>query len=193
LSVLASTVKAVIEHPTVALVTPDGETVEIDEELADLVELAWQAGCRTAWCCQDHGEAVVEAWSTSHLAEFRRVHLGWSVISFASGEDLCVFMDAVAGGGPRDAFYVRMVQETAPRAWRVGIRLWDDAVSADYAGRPPVPSAFGVWQGRVFLPRSDVAEAADRLAQWLDGYERENSPIDWDAVGWTPDGELFGM
>jgi hypothetical protein len=135
----------------------------------------------------------VDAWSPSHLAEFRRAHLGWSVIGFPSGEDLCVFMDAVAGGGPRDAFYVRMVQEMAPRAWRAGVRLWDDAVSADYTGRPPRRSEFRERQGRVFLPRSDVAEAADRLARWLDGYERENRSIDWDGVGWTTDGRVVGM
>ena len=180
-----------IEHLTLPLTTPDGEAVDVDVELADLVELAWQAGCRTAWCCQDHGEAVVDEWSRSHLAEFRRWHLGWSVVQFATADDLCLFMDAVAGGGPRDAFYMRMVQEMSPGGWRVGVRVWDDAVSDDYADRASGPSAFTAWQGRVLLPRSDVPEAADRLARWLDGYEREPHRIDWDSVGWSRTGQLL--
>ena len=68
-------------------------------------------------------------------------------------------MDAVAGGGPRDDLHVRMVQQTAPGAWRTGIRLWDDAFTADCAGRTPVPPSFAPRAGRVMLPRSDVPAA----------------------------------
>jgi hypothetical protein len=173
-----------IEHPTVPMTTPDGTEVDIDVELADLLDLAWQAGCRTAWSCQDHGEAVVEPWSRSHLQAYRQWHLGWSVIEFADGDSLCTFMDAVAGGGPRDDLYVRMVQQMAPGAWRTGVRLWDHAVTADYAGRTPVPSSFAPRAGRVMLPRSDVPAASDRLARWLDGYQRPSRAIDWDTIGW---------
>jgi len=47
-----------IEHLTVPSTTPSGLTVDTDAELADLVELVWQTGCETIWCCQDHGEVV---------------------------------------------------------------------------------------------------------------------------------------
>lgn len=169
-----------------SLTTPDGVEVDIDVELADLIDLSWQVGCRTTWSCQDHGEAVVEPWSTSHLGDYRHWYLGWSVVSFASGDDLCRFMDAVAGGGPRDDLYIRQVHEMAPGGWRCGVRLWDQAVTGDNASVPrSVASSFTFGQGRLFLPRVDVPEAADRLARWLSGYERSSTTLDWDRIGWT--------
>lgn len=71
-----------IEHATVPMTTPDGTDVDIDVELADLLDLAWQASCRSDWSCQDHGKCVVEPWSRSHLQAYRQWHLGWSVIEF---------------------------------------------------------------------------------------------------------------
>lgn len=173
-----------IEHPTVPLTTPDGVEVDIDVELADVLDLAWQAGCHTVWSCQDHGEAVVEEHSRSHLRAYRQWHLGWSVIEFTEGESLCTFMDAVAGGGPRDELYIRMVHAMAPGAWRTGVRLWDYAITADEKGRPPEASSFEPRLARVMLPRTDVRAASDRLARWLDGYQRPSRAIDWDTVGW---------
>jgi len=172
-------------HPIVPLVAPDGRDVDIDVEIVDLVEQAWALGCRTAWSCQNHGEAMaVHDWSPDHLLARRRRYLGYAVIDFVTPDDLMAFLTAVARGGPRDDFYLRMVHSMAPDAWETAVTLWDRAVSADEAGRPPGSADFVVRSGRVFLPARDVEEATDRICRYLDGHREPPVTIDWDRVGW---------
>ncbi len=172
-------------HPTVPMTTPDGRRVDIDVELADTIALVWELGAATRWSCQDHGEGMaVDPWSCEHLQQVRQWHLGWAVIDFDTPADLLLFLDAAAGGGERDAFYLRMVHWAAPGAWRVGACVRDLAVEADERGDPPVPASFAVTTGRVHLPRTDLPEVTTRLDRWLDGYRQPPHSIDWDTVGW---------
>lgn len=131
-----------IEHPTVPLTAPDGDQVDIDVELADLLDLVWQAGCHTVWELPGLRRSRRGGALPLAPACLPAVAPRLSVIDFTDGESLCTFMDAAAGGGPRDELYIRMVQQMVPGAWRTGVRLWDDAVTADYAGRTPEPSCF---------------------------------------------------
>jgi hypothetical protein len=175
----------VSEHPTVPMTAPDGRTVHIDAELADTIRLVWELGATTRWSCQDHGEAMaVSPRATGHLAAVRQWNLGWAVIDFASPDDLVLFLDAAAGGGERDGYYLRMVHWAAPGAWRTGACVRDLAIAADERGDAPEPARFAVTTGRVLLPRSDLPETAARLDRWLDGYQQPLRPIDWDRVGW---------
>ncbi len=99
-----------IEHPTVPMTTPDGREVDIDVELEDVIRLVWELGAATRWSCQDHGEAMaVDPWTTGHLAAVREWNLGMAVIDFDTTEDLVLFLDAAAGGGERDGYYLRRV------------------------------------------------------------------------------------
>lgn len=175
-----------IEHPTVPMTTPDGRVVDIDVELEDVLRLVWELGAVTRWSCQDHGEAMaVDPRTTGHLAAFREWNLGMAVIDFDTPDDLVLFLDAAAGGGERDGYYLRMVHWAAPGAWRVGACVRDLAVGADERGEPPVAAQFAVTTGRVLIPRTDLAETAVRLNRWLDGYEQPLRTIDWDRVGWS--------
>ena len=174
-----------IEHPTVSMTTPDGRAVHIDVELEVVIRLAWELGASTRWSCQDHGEAMaVDPWATGHLAAVRQWHLGWAVVDFVTPEDLVLFLDAAAGGGDRDAYYLRMVHWAAPGAWRTGACVRDLALAADERSGPPVPAQFAITTGRVLLPRTDLPETAARLDRWLDGYQQPPRSIDWDRVGW---------
>ncbi len=64
---------SVIEHPTLPLTTPDGQDVDIDVEIADLIEMCWALGGRTNWSCLNHREVMaVEPWSPDHLQALRQ-------------------------------------------------------------------------------------------------------------------------
>jgi hypothetical protein len=41
------------QHPTVALTVGDGLVIDVDEELAAIVDLLWTVGIRTSSCCQE--------------------------------------------------------------------------------------------------------------------------------------------
>lgn len=135
-----------------------------------MIRLARDLGA-TRWSCQDYGEGMaVSPWATGHLADARRWHVGWAVIDFGTPDDLVLFLDAAAGGGERDGYYLRMVHWAVPGAWRVGACVRDLAADADGRGDPPAPARSAVTTGRVYLPRQDLAETAQRLDRWLDGY-----------------------
>jgi hypothetical protein len=175
----------VIEHPTLPLTTPEGNHVDIDVEIVDLLERCRELGARTNWSCQNHGEAMaVQAWSPTHLIALRQWYLGYAVVDFRAPGDLALFLTATARGGPRHDFYLRMVHSMAPNAWRTGACLLDLAVEVDEANELSVPTEFVMSTGRVYLPRQDIAETTDRLRRYLDGYEVPQSSIDWNLVGW---------
>ncbi|MFC5187961.1 hypothetical protein [Actinomadura harenae] len=60
-------------HPARTVTTPDGETVEVDELMAPLVQALWAAGYATIMCCQDAGQAV-RAGGTNTPVEHRPLY-----------------------------------------------------------------------------------------------------------------------
>jgi len=112
------------------------------------------------------------------------VVLGYAVVDFRTPDHLTLFLTAAARGGPRDAFYLRMVHIMAPGAWRTRVGVWDLAISADEAALPPVAADFVLGTGRVYLPSRDIAETTERLHCYLRGHEMPPTSIDWDRVGW---------
>src|SRR6266702_930829 len=52
-------------HPTQLLTTPLGEQVEIDAEIADLIQRLWEMGLATSASCQDFGEATAGLRNTN--------------------------------------------------------------------------------------------------------------------------------
>src|SRR5882762_8440037 len=96
---------------------PTGYEVEIDEELAPLVELLWASGFETISSCQDAAEDLESfAIREPHMKREVDYLRGYSYVDFDVKSGLA-FLDAIANAGPRDAFYVRMVHWAAPGAW----------------------------------------------------------------------------
>ncbi|MEV5573937.1 hypothetical protein AB0L06_28195 [Spirillospora sp. NPDC052269] len=60
-------------HPTRAVTTPAGETIEVDELMVPLVKALWAAGYATLMCCQDAGQAV-RAGGTCTPVEHRSLY-----------------------------------------------------------------------------------------------------------------------
>jgi hypothetical protein len=73
-------------HPTVSLTNPrHGYTVDVDEDLAELVAALWSLGIETAQCCQE--------WKP-----------GYAWVAFLDVEDLRDFMAVVADESDEDTW-----------------------------------------------------------------------------------------
>lgn len=168
-------------HPTVEL-EYQGETVEIDEDLAPLISEIWKAGIDTTDACQDVGEAVSQL--VEHLPHTKALSersLGRASIGFASEVDLCKFYDALANSGPRDAFYVRMMHWAAPDAWEVKSQVVDDY--DDEETKTPQRSLFYISEKvTAEFPRTDIPEILRRMRSFNAGELPEPGPIDWSSV-----------
>jgi hypothetical protein len=163
-------------HPTVELVTPDGEHVDIDVDIAPVIQQLWQAGLTTVSCCQDVGEALSPtiALFPPHIAAIADRDAGYAIIEFSDIEDAGAFLSAIANAGPRDAFYVRMIHWAAPGAWHSCARLTDLADDADDEW-----SQFVTLGASVKFPRTDLPEILARLRR-TSLYPR--GPVDWSTV-----------
>jgi hypothetical protein len=164
-------------HPTQTLTDPHGETVEIDQDLAPLIELLWRVRFETISCCQDVGE-VLEAlvpWMPHTAAEAARLR-GYAQVDFEI-EIGIAFITALARSGPRDDFYVRMVHYLAPNAWAVSGR--PDDMADDDKGEA---SDFDLWRLHVAFPWSDLGEIMRRLEAYEKGETVPPTPIDWSSI-----------
>lgn len=165
-------------HPTTTLTAPDGLAVEIDELLAPMLQQVWRAGIETVSCCQSAGELGGLEAHFPHLAERNAYHSGYAYIDFPGPDDAAAFLTAVANGGPRDAFYVRMVHWVAPGAWRTSVQVQDLADEDD----EDAPSVFELGTVKVSFPLPDVDEIAARLARHNAGEPPVTGPTDWSTV-----------
>jgi hypothetical protein len=149
-------------HAVKVLTTPDGETVEVDEALASVVQEIWRAEIITVSCCQDAGDAGSEPSELPpHLAEHYRHSTGYAYIDFLDDEEAAAFLSVVANQGPRgprDAFYTRMVHWAAAGAWRKKTHFWDAGM--DDAGRK---AEFYPSFVQISFPVSDIREITRRL------------------------------
>ncbi|GAA4946811.1 hypothetical protein [Actinoplanes utahensis] len=159
-------------HPT-RTVHVGTRVVEIDELLAPLIETLWGAGLDTWTCCQDAGESNV-SWveRLPHMADYVERRRGWAFVDFPIDDGLR-FLDLVAQGGPRDAFYLRTAHWAAPDAWDVKIKPMDRALF-----EPAQPSSFGLRLLQVCFPVTDLPELEARLARSLAGDPVPPGPID---------------
>lgn len=59
-------------HPTVALVTPEGDQVQIDVDLAPIIRAVWAAGIETSVSCQEgiDGRAMIGFVSLADMEMF---------------------------------------------------------------------------------------------------------------------------
>jgi hypothetical protein len=117
---------------------PDGRTVEIDEEIAPLIEQLWRLGYVTKVACQDAGEAILNG-GTRTLPERRE--------------------ERVAVNAGRAWIIVRKEQ---------GPRLLDEVRSLDRADQWELHAVAkdsnpDAWISLTF-PRADIAPATDLLA-----------------------------
>lgn len=151
---------------------------EIDELLAPVIEATWRNGIQTLTSCQDAGESNT-GWVAKlpHMADYVATRKGWAFVDFAVDQGLA-FLDAAAGAGVRDAFYVRMVHWAAPDAWRIDVKPYDAAMFDE-----AVPSSFGLRLIQVMFPRYDVAELVRRLDDHAAGQVVPPAPTDWSSIG----------
>lgn len=140
-------------HP--ATIVSHGEmTAEIDVELVPLILEIWRAGIGTIHSCQDVGENVAGlVGSHPHLADLVRRETGRGSIGFPDAAALEAFLAALAGAGPCDGFYERMVDWAAPAAWQLvlGLQAREEQAS-------PKVASF-----QVRFPATDVGEMTERM------------------------------
>lgn len=159
-------------HPT-RTVTVGEASAEIDVLLVPLIEVTWRLGFETFTCCQDAGESNV-SWieNLPHMADYVARRRGWAFVDFPVHAGLR-FLDAVAKGGPRDAFYLRMTHWAAPGAWDVDVKPMDTALFDDSR-----PSSFQIRLLQVCFPRTDLPELVRRLERYEAGDLTAPAPID---------------
>lgn len=140
------------DHPSVTLVEPwTKRAVEIDEEIAPLIEATWRLGIPTVMSCQDN---------------FGKV---WIMFLFAfAAED---FLNAVASADDDDPKDVESLRNRiAPvyepvhdsEAFRLERRWRYDVVPTDYGSRGAPDVKLGM---SVRFPRSDLAEVTRRIEE----------------------------
>ena len=151
---------------------------QIDQLLAPVIEATWRNGIQTLTSCQDAGESNAD-WVAKlpHMAGYVATRKRWAFVDFTVEQGLA-FLDAVAGAGARDAFYVRMVHWAAPDAWRVDVKPYDAAMFDE-----TVPSRFGLRLMQVMFPQYDIAEIVRRLNDHAAGQVVPPAPTDWSSVG----------
>ena len=150
-------------HPATLL--QHGEwKAEIDVDLVPLVLEIWRAGIVTIHSCQDVGENISGLVSgLTHLEPVARREAGQASIGFASTDGLLAFLDAQANGGPRDAFYERLLHWASPGAWRCVIGLKDPGLEGASSHDATASSRLAAVSFQVRFPRSDIEEATARL------------------------------
>ncbi|MBF9128207.1 hypothetical protein I0C86_04245 [Plantactinospora sp. S1510] len=159
-------------HPT-RHVTIGEVSADIDEELAPIIEAIWRLGLRTWTCCQNQGESNAD-WADElpHMAPIVAAQLGWAYIDFPVDDGL-TFLTALAQGGPRDAFYLRMAHWAAPDSWDVSARPMDSATFDQQQ-----QSRFALQLLLVRFPSYDRQEILRRLDNYAAGRWVEPGPID---------------
>lgn len=99
------------KHPTIELSTQDGDLVDIDEEIAELIQLLWALNIRTLNSCQSHCNfACKHRWYSITLnGEEHRQHIKTSAchnsvwVALGSASDLELLFDLIGDSkfGPR--------------------------------------------------------------------------------------------
>lgn len=153
-----------MHHRSVAVEHPSGPIIDVDEDLAELVPLLWQAGVETEQSCQDMGGLV------------------WLVL--ASVDELLRLLEIVGVYDPDpDSLYQRLADHevaahdsTAPKEptqWRYRLNpfpLLDPDEWDDDADEPAVPTGLGrvPWATNVTVefPHQDIR----RVTELVRGY-----------------------
>ncbi|XVQ10406.1 hypothetical protein ACQP1W_49190 [Spirillospora sp. CA-255316] len=107
-------------HPTTLMTTPDGRTVEIDVEIAPLVEQLWRLGHTTKLACQDAGEAILHGGTRVAPPDRDRQsarHAGraWIVVGLDDGPALLEAVRSLPSADSWRAFAA--TKDNAPEAW----------------------------------------------------------------------------
>lgn len=159
-------------HP-VRRVAVGGQSADIDEELAPIIEVIWRLGLTTWTSCQNAGESNA-GWAERlpHMAPIVAEQVGWAYIDFPVDDGLA-FLTALAKAGPRDAFYLRMTHWAAPDSWHVNARPWDRATFDQLQ-----ESLFALDLLLVRFPSYDRAEMLRRLTAYAEGRLAAPGPID---------------
>lgn len=159
-------------HP-VRRVTVGALSADIDEDLAEIIEVIWRLRLTTWTCCQNAGESNAD-WPKQlpHMAPVIAAQVGWSYIDFPIDDGLA-FLTALAQAGPRDAFYLRMAHWAAPDSWDVSARPMDRATFDQTR-----ESQFDLRLLLVRFPNYDRAEILRRLTAYEAGQLTPPGPID---------------
>ena len=97
------------KHPSVCLTSPYGDKVQIDEEIAELIQLIWNTGLYTWNSCQDN--------------------FGYVWIHFASADEASEFLTIVQKYGDKELRLRANPYDVDPHdRWQLGMRygVWDD-------------------------------------------------------------------
>ncbi|MFC5753862.1 hypothetical protein [Actinomadura rugatobispora] len=107
-------------HPTTPMTTRDGRAVEIDVEIAPLVEQLWRLGYTTKLACQDAGEAILHGGTRVAPSDRDRqsaCHAGraWIIVGVDDGPALLKAVRSLASAGTWRSFPVTKGND--PEAW----------------------------------------------------------------------------
>ncbi|MGI9063851.1 MAG: hypothetical protein ACR2FQ_08605 [Pseudonocardiaceae bacterium] len=141
-------------HPYERLTTPDDEQVDIDTELAPLVQVLWARGLVTMACCQDIGESAARlrdpqrTTSTGHggFVEYYRGY-AWLKMPVDDGQKLLnTLLDT--------SFHDRVTIRWQLGSWRIHVLLV-------YSERNVIDLADAA---QIHFPRDQIPELTALLA-----------------------------
>jgi hypothetical protein len=107
-------------HATVPVTTPDGPAVDIDVEIAPLVEQLWRLGYRTKVACQDMGESILHGGTRVAPPDRERmsaIHAGraWVIVGVEQGP---VLVEALKSLPCADSWKLfRVTKDNDPDSW----------------------------------------------------------------------------
>ena len=137
-------------HPQVHLVAGEFEA-DVDEGLAPILRLLWEAKVETMSGCQNAGESLADLPETEpHMAAYVEARKDTAYIDFFLG-GVEGFLTLVAAGHPSEEMWYRMTHWCAPNAWTNTFLVADDDGIFD---------ALGV---QISFPISDIPEILDCL------------------------------
>jgi hypothetical protein len=113
-------------HPTVHLVA-GGFEADVDEDLAPILRLTWEAGIETMSGCQNAAEGMADLLEREpHMVAYVEAHKDRAYIDFYPG-GIEAFLTLVSNGKPDDEMDYRIYHWCAPGAWgkRLHVLPWD--------------------------------------------------------------------
>jgi hypothetical protein len=144
-----NTIGKLTTHPTLP-VAIDGEPVDIDTELAEMITECARLGVKTVGCCQDEGEMLREL---THGVDPRwECLLGRSYVEFIDLNECWRFHDLITAAEPASTLLSHITDASSPDAWEVRVAPVDGvAVGSQRRG-----GRFRAGVAKLRVPRSDI-------------------------------------
>lgn len=146
-------------HPSTKLVPPDSsESVEIDNDMAALVQALWAKGRQTGACCQDAGEATEAECAHGEPGEptghhgFIAYYRGWAWLKMPRPDALSLLAEL----SDHETFGTRVKVRWQRGSWRMQIPVIHQ--DGEFAPAPYI---------QIYFPKEQIAALAAVLTTRL--------------------------